>query len=76
MQIPELVNLDEVGVIAGEHEVGIVFEEEIGDVVEVREPGERGRVEAVADAKFVAEQAGGFGQVVDEMRALGVESVT
>ena len=47
VQVPELVNLDEVRVIAGEDEIGVVLQKQIGDVVQMHEPVERGRVEAV-----------------------------
>ena len=56
VQIPELINLDQVRVIAGEHEIGIVLQKQIGDVVQMHEPVQRGRAEAVFPAKFVAEQ--------------------
>jgi len=42
VEVPELVNLDEVGVVAGQHEVGVVFEEQVGDVAQVHEPVQLG----------------------------------
>ena len=65
VQIPELVNLDEVGVIAGDRKVGIVLQKQIGDVVQMHEPVQRGRAEAVFLAQFVAQQRGGFVHVMN-----------
>ena len=71
VQIPELVNLHQVGVITGEDEIRIIFQEQIGDVVQVDEPIQNWGTKAMLLAEFVAEQSGGFGQVVDERRSLG-----
>ncbi len=71
VHVPELINLHEVRVIAGEDEIGIIFEKQVGNVVQVRKPGERGGFKAIAHAEFVAEQPGGLGHVVNEMCALG-----
>ena len=68
MQIPELVNLDQARVITGQLEIRVVLQKQVSNIVQVRKPGQRGRVQAVALAEFVAEQPGGFGHVVDEMR--------
>ena len=35
VQIPKLVNLHEVGIIVGQHKIGIVFQKQVGDVAEV-----------------------------------------
>ncbi len=71
VQVPELVMFDEIRVIAREHEIRIVLQKQIRDVVQMHEPIQRGRAEAFLLAKFVAEQPGGFGHVVDEICALG-----
>jgi hypothetical protein len=68
VQIPELVDFDEVRVIAREHEIGVILQKQIGDVVQMHEPVERGRMNAVFLAKLVAEQPGGFVHVMDEPR--------
>src|ERR1035441_1043062 len=47
VEVPELVNLDEVGVVAGQHEVGVVFEEQVGDVAQMHETVQLGRTEAL-----------------------------
>ena len=71
VQVPELVNLDEVRVIAGERKIRVVLQKQIRDVVQVHEPVERGRAEAVFLAQFVAQQPGGFVHVMDEQRVFG-----
>ena len=71
VEVPELVDFDQVGVVAGEDEVGVVFEEQIGDVAQMDEPVQRRRAEALLLAQLVADQPGGLGQVVDEQRVLG-----
>ena len=41
MQVPESVGFHEVGVVAGEDEVGVVFQKEVGDVVQVHQAIQR-----------------------------------
>ena len=71
VQIPELVNLDQVRVIARDHEVGVVLQKQVRDVVQMHQPVQRGRAEAVLPAKFVAQQPGGFVHVVNKQRVFG-----
>jgi hypothetical protein len=42
LQVPELVNLDEVGVITGQRKVGVVLQKQIGNVVQMHQPVKRG----------------------------------
>ncbi len=71
VQVPKLVDLDEVRVITGDDKVGIVLQKQIGDVVQMHQPIQRGRAEAVLLAEFVAQQRGGFVHVMDEQRIFG-----
>jgi len=71
VKVPELVNLHEPGVVAGEGEVGVIFEEEVGDVIEVDEAVEGRGGEVVLPEEFVAEGAGGLADVVDELGLAG-----
>ena len=71
VEVPELVDLDQIGIIAGEDEVGVVFEKQIGDVVQMHEAIQFRRTQAGFLAQFVAKQPGGFVQVVDEMGVFG-----
>src|SRR5205814_10498249 len=57
-EVPELVRFHQIRVVVGEDEVGVVFQEQIGDVVQMNQPVQRRRVEFVLPAKFVAEQDG------------------
>ena len=68
VQIPKLINLHEVRIIAGEDEVGVVLEKQVRDVVQVDKTIQRGRAEAVFAALFVTEQSGGFVHVVNQVR--------
>ncbi len=63
--------LTRTGVIAREHEIGIVLQKQIGNVVQMHQPVERRRAEALLAAQFVAKQAGGFVHVVDELGVFG-----
>ena len=60
VQIPELINLHQVRVIIRDEEVRVVLHKQIGDVVQMHEPIERRRAEALLLAKLVAKQAGGL----------------
>jgi hypothetical protein len=71
VQVPKLVNLDEVRVITGQREVGVVLQKQIGDIVQMHEPVECGRAEAVVLAQFVAQQRGGLVHVVNQQRIFG-----
>ena len=51
VQVPKLVSLDEVRVIAGEDEIRVVFQKQVGDIVQMDEPVERGRFDAVLFAQ-------------------------
>ena len=66
MQIPKLVNFDEVCIITGQLEIGIIFKKQIGDVVQVGKPCEGRRFNPILLAKFVTKQAGGFVHVVNK----------
>lgn len=61
VEVPELVDFDEIGVVVGEDEIGISFQEEVGDVVKLVEAIELGGLQAVLATEFVAEAPGGFG---------------
>ncbi len=67
VQIPELINLHQVGVVVGQDEIGIVFEKEIGHVVEVDQAVQFGGTQLMIPAQFVAQQTGGLGQVVNQL---------
>jgi hypothetical protein len=73
VEVPELVGLDEVGVVGGEEEVGVVGEEEIADVVEMDEAVEGGRAEPVLAAELIAEEGGGLMGVVAELGEAGFD---
>jgi hypothetical protein len=66
VQVPELVDLDQVRIVTGENEVRVILEEQIGDSVQVDEAVQCGGAEALLLAKLVTDQAGGLVEVVDE----------
>ena len=72
-EVPELVRFHQIRVVVGEDEVGVVFQEQIGDVVQMNQPVQRRRVEFVLPAKFVAEQAGRLVHVMNQLRVSGGE---
>lgn len=59
VEVPEAVCFDEAGVVDGIEEVGVIDEEEIGDVIEVDELVEGFVGEAVFFEEFVDDRGGG-----------------
>ena len=42
VQVPKLIDFDQARVIAGNHEIGIILQKQIGDVVQMHQPVKRG----------------------------------
>ena len=56
VEVPELVRLHQVGVIARQLKVGIILQEQIGHVVQMDEPVQLGRGQALFAAEIVTQQ--------------------
>jgi hypothetical protein len=72
MEIPKAVGLDEAGVIIGDKKIGMSVEKEVADVGELGEALQLGGTDAIFLTQFVAKQAGGFGDVVDQLGLFGL----
>ncbi|MCD6052411.1 MAG: hypothetical protein K0Q55_3829 [Verrucomicrobia bacterium] len=71
MEIPEAVGLHQIRIVLGQNEIGRIFQEKIGDVVQVNKPFQGRGAKTVFRGQFVAKEAGGLGFVVDELGVLG-----
>ena len=65
MQIPKLVNLDQVGVVAGQRKIRVVLDKQVGHVAEVDKAIQGRGTKAVLLAQLIAEQPRRLAGVVD-----------
>jgi hypothetical protein len=66
-QIPELVGLHEICVVVRQEKIGIVFEKDVGDVVQMDQAVKFRRAEFVLQAKLIAKQTGGLVHGMDQL---------
>jgi hypothetical protein len=71
LEVPELVRFHQVRVIAGKDEVGIIFQEEVGDIAQMNEPIEYWIGKAVLLTEFVTEERSGLGGIMNENGVFG-----
>jgi hypothetical protein len=66
VEIPKSIDLHQVGVVIGQHEIGVVIQKQIRHVVQSDQALQLGGPKFVLAAKLVTEQAGGLVQVMDQ----------
>ena len=75
VEVPKIIDLHQIRVVASGVEFWISFQEQVRDVVPMHEAVEGGRAETLLHTEVVAQRTGGLGEVVDEPRVLAGETV-